>query len=109
MYFPFLRLGPCVGRGKILARGVRLWVAGLEARWVTALAVALAAVVLCAPGWPDTIILKNGRRIIGSNVTEVGEHVHYETAAGELSLPRAIVDRIERNDLAPGAYAGPAN
>ncbi len=109
MHLPFLRLGPRVCRGKILALALRPRVSGLEARLVTGLAAGLAAMVLAAPAWADTIVLKNGRRIIGSNVTEVGEHVHYETAAGELSLPKAIVDRIERNDLAPGAYAGPAN
>jgi tetratricopeptide (TPR) repeat protein len=44
----------------------------------------------------DTIVLKNGRRIVALSVTEDGEKVRYETAAGELSLPRSMVDHIER-------------
>jgi tetratricopeptide (TPR) repeat protein len=109
MQLPFLRVGRRVSSGQIPARGLHPLAASLAARSLTALAAGLAALLLGAPAWADTIVLKNGRRIIGSNVTEEGEHVHYETAAGELSLPKAIVDRIERNGLAPGAYAGPAN
>jgi tetratricopeptide (TPR) repeat protein len=54
----------------------------------------------------DTIVLKNGRRIIASAVTEEGDRVSYETPAGRLSLPRSIVARIERNDLAPTTAGG---
>lgn len=45
----------------------------------------------------DTIVLKNGRRIIASNVTEESGHVHYETPAGQMSIPESIVARIERD------------
>ncbi len=48
----------------------------------------------------DTIVLKNGRRIIASSVVEDNDHVSYETPSGELVIPRSIVARIERNDLA---------
>jgi tetratricopeptide (TPR) repeat protein len=48
----------------------------------------------------DTIILKNGQRIIASNVTEDAEHVSYETPAGRMSVPRSMVARIERDNLA---------
>ena len=51
----------------------------------------------------DTIVLKNGRRIVAAAVTEEGDRVSYETPAGRLSLPRSIVARIEHNDLAPSA------
>jgi tetratricopeptide (TPR) repeat protein len=44
----------------------------------------------------DTIVLKNGRRIPATNAIEVGDKVAYQTSAGELSLPRSIVDHIEK-------------
>src|SRR5271170_3524565 len=49
----------------------------------------------------DTIVLKNGRRITALNVREEGDKVKYETAAGELSLPRSIVDHIEKGGGVP--------
>ena len=49
----------------------------------------------------DTIVLKNGRRIVAYNVREEGEKVKYETSAGELSLPKSIVDHIEKNGTGP--------
>ncbi|MFZ0084202.1 MAG: tetratricopeptide repeat protein [Candidatus Acidiferrales bacterium] len=45
----------------------------------------------------DTIVLKNGRRIVASNVTEDGDHVRYETPAGQMSIPKSIVARIDRD------------
>ena len=49
-----------------------------------------------AGAWADTIVLKNGHRISASNVTEMGDKIRYETNGGELSLPKSIVDHIER-------------
>src|SRR5271155_3268197 len=49
----------------------------------------------------DTIVLKNGRRITALSVREEGDKVVYETAAGELSLPKSIVDHIEKGGGAP--------
>ncbi len=43
----------------------------------------------------DTIVLKNGRRILATNVTEENGRVNYETSAGRLSLPKSIVERVE--------------
>ena len=40
--------------------------------------------------------MKNGRRIAALSVTADGDKIRYETAAGTLTLPRAIVDHIER-------------
>lgn len=68
-------------------------------RFRHALALLVLASVSSAPAWPDTIVLKNGRRITAASVTDDGVHVSYETSAGELSLPRSIVDHIEHNDL----------
>jgi Peptidase MA superfamily len=47
----------------------------------------------------DTIVLKNGRRIIALSVTQEGEKITYETASGTLSLPRSIVDHIEHGSI----------
>ena len=64
----------------------------------TALIVLLfVLVVWSAPA--DTIVLKNCRRIIASNVTEDGDHVTYETPAGQMSIPKSIVERIDRDNL----------
>jgi tetratricopeptide (TPR) repeat protein len=49
----------------------------------------------------DTIVLKNGRRIVAMNVREEGDKVKYDTAAGELSLPKSIVDHIEKGGAVP--------
>jgi tetratricopeptide (TPR) repeat protein len=49
----------------------------------------------------DTIVLKNGRRILALSVVEEGDKVRYQTAAGELSLPKSIVDHIERGGAVP--------
>jgi len=48
------------------------------------------------PAIADTIVLKNGRRISAANVVEENGRVSYETSAGRLSLPRSIVERVER-------------
>src|SRR3984957_10271869 len=69
-----------------------------------------AMLALTLLGWAsvclaDTIVLKNGRRINAFNVVEAGEKIRYETSAGELSLPKSIVDHIEKNGSAhmPGS------
>ncbi len=66
----------------------------------------LAAVALffvAAAAHADTIVLKNGRRIVANNVREEGDKVKYETSAGELSLPKSIVDHIEKGGGVPMA------
>ena len=55
-----------------------------------------AALLLAAPARADKIVLKNGRQILAYNVVEDGQKVRYETSAGQLSIPRAIVDHIEK-------------
>jgi tetratricopeptide (TPR) repeat protein len=67
-------------------------------RW---LLVACAALACAVPARADKIVLKNGRQIIASNVREDGDKVRYETPAGELSIPKSIVDHIEKGGLAP--------
>ena len=57
--------------------------------------------LLSAQALADTIVLKNGRRIAALNAVEEGDKVKYMTAAGELSLPKSIVDHIEK-----GGFSG---
>src|SRR5437773_6031997 len=73
----------------------------------------LLSVVLLSMGGraaADTIVLKNGKRIIALSAVEEGDKVKYLTSAGELSLPKSIVDHIERSGAVliggpPGADA----
>ena len=58
---------------------------------------ALALVFGVSSAGADTIVLNNGRRIVGDSVTEDGDHVTYQTRAGQMSLPKSIVARIERD------------
>ena len=62
-----------------------------------------------AGAWADTIVLKNGRRILAFNVVEAGDKIRYETNAGELSLPKSIIDHIEKGGMVPMAGSGAAN
>ncbi len=64
-----------------------------------------ALLALCAGAPADTIVLKNGRRILALSVVEEGGKVKYTTSAGELSLPKSIVDHIERGAGVPMADA----
>ena len=60
--------------------------------------VSVLALLFACP-WPalaDKIVLKNGRKIIAANVTEDANKVYYETSAGQLSIPKSIVDHIEK-------------
>src|SRR6267378_5948259 len=60
---------------------------------------------LCAHAAADTIVLKNGRRILALSAYEDGDKVRYLTSAGELSLPKSIVDHIEKGGAVPMAGA----
>ncbi len=56
--------------------------------------------IFSAAARADTIVLKNGRRIMALKVVEEGDRVKYETSAGQLSLPKSIVDHIEHGGIA---------
>src|SRR6266568_1728913 len=60
-----------------------------------------AALLAISARAADTIVLKNGRRIVALSVVEEGDKVKYLTSAGELSLPKSIVDHIEKGGGAP--------
>ena len=56
----------------------------------------LLAMTPVASAASDTIVLKNGKRIVALSAVEDGDKVRYETAAGSLTLPKSIVDHIEK-------------
>ncbi|MBI4463793.1 MAG: hypothetical protein HY647_03715 [Acidobacteria bacterium] len=58
-------------------------------------------VILGATLWADTIVLKNGRRIIAESVFEEGDKVVYEDETGRVSLPTSLVERVERGGAVP--------
>jgi tetratricopeptide (TPR) repeat protein len=60
------------------------------------LAMLAGALLLAGATRADKIVLKNGRKITASNVVEDGNMVRYETSAGQLAIPKSIVDHIER-------------
>lgn len=61
-------------------------------------ALAILCVLAALPASADTIVLKNGHRIVAANVTEDAQHVSYETPAGRMSIPKSLVLRVERDD-----------
>ncbi|HYL63840.1 MAG TPA: hypothetical protein VE077_14570 [Candidatus Methylomirabilis sp.] len=81
-----------------------------QLRGIASLAV-LCGVLSCttaAARAADTIVLKNGRRIVALSVRDDGNRITYETAAGELSLPKSIVDHIEKGTGSAGESSAPA-
>src|SRR6266851_7225040 len=62
-----------------------------------------AAMLATSARAADTIVLKNGRRIVALSAVEEGDKVKYLTSAGELSLPKSIVDHIEKGGALPMA------
>jgi len=86
------------------------YIGKMRCGWKNWRAWVLAAVLFCGASGAraDTIVLKNGKRIIALSVTQDGDKIRYETAAGTLTLPRAIVDHVERGgaptvESSPGA------
>jgi tetratricopeptide (TPR) repeat protein len=71
---------------------------------------AMAATLVLVP-WcsADTIVLKNGRKIVASNVTEANGQVSYQTPAGEMSVPKSIVERIDKDDQSYASAAETAS
>ncbi len=72
-----------------------------------ALVMLVLAVVVAASA--DTIVLKSGRKISATQVHEENNRVVYETPSGQMSLPKSIVDHVERGPSAIFASASPAD
>ncbi len=71
------------------------------------LATLACALLFAGVARADKIVLKNGRVIIGANVVEDGDKVRYETSAGQMALPKSIVDHVEKGGLMP-LFGSPA-
>jgi tetratricopeptide (TPR) repeat protein len=56
----------------------------------------ILSLLVCKEARADTIVLKNGRRIVALSVAVEGDKVRYLTSAGELALPKSMVDHIEK-------------
>ncbi len=69
----------------------------------TAIAMLAGTLLVAAVARADKIVLKNGRVIVASNVVEDGDKIRYDTPAGQLSLPKSIVDHVEKGGLLPMA------
>jgi len=77
-------------------------------RWRT-LAILAVVVGASAPAsaHADTIVLKNGRRIVGESVTREYGKVSCETPAGRITISESLVLRIEKDDLPAAVYPPP--
>jgi tetratricopeptide (TPR) repeat protein len=50
----------------------------------------------------DVIYLKNGRKLVAQVTKEDDKQVFYEVDGGEISVPKSLIDHVEKSD-APGA------
>jgi tetratricopeptide (TPR) repeat protein len=71
--------------------------------------VSLLAALAPFPVFADVIYLKNGRKIVGQVTQEDSKQVVYSIQGGELSIPRSMVDRIEKSALQPESPTSPAS
>lgn len=73
---------------------------------MTTLAAVWVMLAVSSSARADTIVLKNGRRIVAENVTQDGDRVTFHTPAGELSIPKSIVARVDRDDYTYSPASG---
>jgi tetratricopeptide (TPR) repeat protein len=64
-------------------------------RSARAFSLALLLCVAAPLASAETIILKNGRRIVAGSVTEEGDKIFYESGFGRIAIPKSMVERIE--------------
>src|SRR5260370_25776812 len=69
--------------------------------WTKIVCVVAVLLLVATQARADKIVLKNGRKILAYNVVEVGDKIQYETSAGALTIPKSIVDHIEKGGLRP--------
>lgn len=60
---------------------------------------AFLLVSMLAVAWPETIILKNGRKIVADSVKENGDKVQYEIGDSSYAIPKTAVDHIEKSGV----------
>jgi tetratricopeptide (TPR) repeat protein len=77
---------------------------GFHLAWILLAATSTSSLALA-----DVIYLKNGHQIIAKVLSEGAKQVVYESGGGEISIPRSLVDHIEKgsvdSDAAPPAEA----
>lgn len=81
-------------------------------RMTIRIALGMLAVSACLVGVckADTIVLKNGRRIVVSNVAREGGKVSGDTPSGRLSLPESMVASVEKEGAGSDSLsAGPTS
>jgi len=67
--------------------------------WLKFALLAVALAVVSRAGLADTIYLKNGHKIVAQVTRQDAKQIVYEIPGGELTIPRAIVDHIEKSPL----------
>jgi tetratricopeptide (TPR) repeat protein len=77
-------------------------------RSATSFAILLALAVSSSAA-ADTIVLKNGNKIVATNITQDAGHVTYQTPAGQLTIPKSIVARIDHDNFAYSSAASAAS
>jgi hypothetical protein len=85
-------------RGRCFRPGLRLF-----------LLVLLTALFASRGSFADTIVLKNGRRIRAESVSEEGDKAFYEAEGGRISLPKSLIERIEKTEGPQSEQQGIAN
>lgn len=70
-----------------------------------ALLLALGAAFAPSVSLADVVYLKNGRKLVADEVIEDGKRVVLVRGGDEMTIPRALVERIEKSDLPPPADA----
>ena len=57
----------------------------------------LIVLALLNGAWPETIVLKNGRKISADAVKEEGDRVQYEIGDSSYAIPKSAIDHIEHS------------
>lgn len=70
----------------------------MRVRGVSLLLFPILATLMPSSSLADVIYLKNGRKIIGKVTQEDSKQVIYSIQGGELAIPRAMVDHVEKSD-----------
>jgi hypothetical protein len=54
---------------------------------------------LSSSAWSDTIVLKNGRKILADHVQESGNHYQYDIGDDTYAIPKSLVDHVEAGGM----------
>jgi tetratricopeptide (TPR) repeat protein len=56
--------------------------------------------------WSDTIVLKNGRKILADHVQQSGNHYQYDIGDDSYAIPKSLVDHVEAGGMPATMSAG---